>query len=372
MSDSLTDAIRELVEASLDKAADLDDLDATLEIAQTVRSWLASVDALDNLPKSDDILACQRWRNNAEMVAAVLALLDRTGQIPAGPWVDLTYGEHGGWWKPGFNPPPAHLVRCIGPDTTGYDSVPMWTPDDWSDMRDGTFTAGWYRTDFRNAPFPDDSFAVTCFDPPYVLKGTDAQFAGMNAAYGIDSATMRARGAGHRATDYAHVKERDITGYLTRHGWEQRTQSRWATGWFKGDHSVTVPRQSHAGDYPSHVAACFAQIASATGVGADDLAAAIRPPTRKQALEQLIIDGLTEAVRITRPGGWIAAKAGRGIDGGRLFSTDDLMVRTGWALGLTEVASTWLLTTPRSQEHNGPQRSPRANTSRLTIFEVPT
>lgn len=185
MSDSLTDAIRELVEASLDKAADLDDLDATLEIAQTVRSWLASVDALDNLPKSDDILACQRWRNNAEMVAAVLALLDRTGQIPAGPWVDLTYGEHGGWWKPGFNPPPAHLVRCIGPDTTGYPSVPMWRDDDWSEIRDVPFTSGWFRVDFTRLPFPDQNFALSCFDPPYVLKGGRGKFDAMNSRYGV-------------------------------------------------------------------------------------------------------------------------------------------------------------------------------------------
>lgn len=295
-----------------------------------------------------DVMTAYAWRSNAHMIADLRRIL----AFPNGPWCDLTYGQ-GKWWPRAVNPAPEGMVRCVGPHTV--DPAPHDVV-----------------CDFRDTPFRNNRFECVWYDPPYVLKGTDAQFAGMNAAYGIDSATMRARGAGHRATDYAHVKERDITGYLTRHGWEQRTQSRWATGWFKGDHSVTVPRQSHAGDYPSHVAACFAQIASATGVGADDLAAAIRPPTRKQALEQLIIDGLTEAVRITRPGGWIAAKAGRGIDGGRLFSTDDLMVRTGWALGLTEVASTWLLTTPRSQEHNGPQRSPRANTSRLTIFEVPT
>ncbi len=287
MSDSLTDAIRELVEASLDKAADLDDLDATLEIAQTVRSWLASVDALDNLPKSDDILACQRWRNNAEMVAAVLALLDRTGQIPAGPWVDLTYGEHGGWWKPGFNPPPAHLVRCIGPDTTGYDSVPMWTPDDWSDMRDGTFTAGWYRTDFRNAPFPDDSFAVTCFDPPYVLKGGKGAYDGANSRYGV-----------------GHALPRDTGGM-----------------------------------------------------------------TRREQLTNLITDGYHEAVRITKPGGIIIAKGGRGIDGGKLFRTDDLLIRLADDDPSVEVLFEMVYTTvPRSQAHRGKQQNPRSNYSKAPVL----
>jgi hypothetical protein len=171
----------EWVESSLDKAADLDDLDATRAIAQTVRAWLASVDALDNLPTSPDILACQRWRNNAEMVAAVLGLLDRTGQIPPGPWCDLTYGEHGGWWKQGFNPAPPHLVRCIGPDTTGYDAVPIWHDDG----EGGLLGPGFYRIDFRRTPFEDRQFAVVAFDPPYVLKGGAGKFDAMNSRYGV-------------------------------------------------------------------------------------------------------------------------------------------------------------------------------------------
>lgn len=179
--DPVTDAIREQVEASLDKAADLNDLDATREIARTVRRWLASVDVLDSLPASPDILACQRWRNNAEMVAAVLRLLDDTGQIPAGPWCDLTYGEHGGWWLPKFNPAPAHLVRCIGPDTTGYDAVPMWHDDEDS----GLLGPGWYRVDFRRTPFESGQFAATFIDPPYVIKGGKGAYDAMNGRYGV-------------------------------------------------------------------------------------------------------------------------------------------------------------------------------------------
>lgn len=176
----------EWVEASLDKAADLDDLDATREIAQTVRAWLASVDALDNLPTTPDILACQRWRNNAEMVAAILGLLDRTGQIPPGPWCDLTYGEHGGWWKPGFNPAPPHLVRCIGPDTKA--------PTGWGGWATVNGTAimvqQWARIDFRHTSYRTGQFALTCYDPPYVLKGGKGKFDAMNQRYGVGLATL--------------------------------------------------------------------------------------------------------------------------------------------------------------------------------------
>lgn len=93
--------------------------------------------------------------------------------------------------------------------------------------------------------------------------------------------------------------------------------------------------------------------------------------TRKQAVLADITAGLTEAARITRPGGWILAKAGRGIDGGHLVATDDHMTRCGCDLGLEQITSLWLLTTPRSQAHRGPQQSPRSNTSRLTVWRRP-
>lgn len=209
-----------------------------------------------------DVMTAHNWRSNAHM----LADLRRVMPPPKGRWCDLTYGK-GVWWR-APNTPPDDLVRCIGPHTDPVDGAVV--------------------IDFRATPFADDKFAATFFDPPYVLKGTDARFAKMNRAYGIDGETMRARGDG----------------------------------------------------------------------------------TRRENLVALIEDGLTEAARITRPGGWILAKAGRGVDGGPIFSTDDLMVRHGHALGLPEVVSLWLLSTPRSQAHRGPQRTPRSNVSRLTVFEV--
>lgn len=325
-----------------------------------------------------DMMAAQAWKSNAHMLADLFDVMGR----PSGPWVDLTFGEKGAWWN-APNIAPDDLVRCVGPDTaTTRDDV--------------------VRTDFRATPFASDTFGLTCFDPPYVLKGTDAQFAAMNAAYGTDSATMRARSTDrwwrpivpprvepYSTDDATYPAEIAYTplpkGWSLAISWGYEGEyeislkgapctmtarpgyggSRWETYWHTDDDEGDGELKYHSAMHLSLRAAVEYEYKRQTGK-------TLAPPTRKQALEQLIIDGLTEAVRITRPGGWIAAKAGRGIDGGRLFSTDDLMVRTGWALGLTEVASTWLLTTPRSQEHNGPQRSPRANTSRLTIFEVPT
>lgn len=280
--DSPTEAIRELVELALDKAADLDDLDATRAIAQTVRAWLASVDALDSLPTSPDVLACQRWRNNAEMIAAVLGLLDDTGQIPAGPWVDLTYGEHGGWWLPRWNRPPARLVRCIGPMTGELTPKPVYRVDEKVDVEYEE-----YRIDFTDCPFKDDLFAVTCFDPPYVLKGGRGAYDGANSRYGV-----------------GHALPRDTGGM-----------------------------------------------------------------TRREQLTNLITDGYHEAVRITKPGGIIIAKGGRGIDGGKLFRTDDLLIRLADDDPSVEVLFEMVYTTvPRSQAHRGKQLNPRSNCSKAPVL----
>ena len=327
-----------------------------------------------------DVMTAHAWRSNAHMIADLRRIL----AFPNGPWCDLTYGQ-GKWWPRAVNPAPEGMVSCVGPHTV--DPAPH-------DVE----------CDFRTTPFPDDRFTVTWYDPPYVLKGTDAQFAGMNAAYGIDGATMRARGAdrwwrpvvpgGAECAYGASNAAEEIAGTPLPKGWHMTIEvdrngvstvtvhgrrceitaygsglDLWLT--YRPDSEPALTPHYHPSlltpqHHPSLRAAIEYEYKRQTG---KTLAA----PTRKQELEQLIIDGLTEAVRITRPGGWVCAKAGRGIaDGSRPFSTDDIVARTGWALGLTEVTSTWLLTTPRSQAHRGPQRSPRANTSRLTIFEVPT
>ena len=161
--------------------ADVLDTDCLVEFVESVGPWIDAARKLTGLPQSDDLLACQRWRNNAEMIAALIDLYTRTDQIPAGPWVDLTFGKEGGWWLPKFNPAPPHLVCCIGPDTEGYDSVPMWQDDGEGRL----LGPGWYRVDFRNAPFPDGQFALTCFDPPYVLKGGAGAYDSMNGRYGV-------------------------------------------------------------------------------------------------------------------------------------------------------------------------------------------
>ncbi len=214
---------------------------------------------------TSDVMAAYAWKSNAHMLADLFDVMGR----PSGPWVDLTFGEKGAWWN-APNIAPDDLVRCVGPDTaTTRDDV--------------------VRTDFRATPFASNTFGLTCFDPPYVLKGGAGKFDDMNRRYGVG----------------AELTER------------------------RGERS------------------------------------------RKEALFDLVEDGLTEAARITRPGGWVLAKAGRGIDGGKLVRTDDLMVRTGEDMGLTVLTTLLLLSRPRSQAHRGPQKTPRANFSTLIVFEVP-
>lgn len=216
----------------------------------------------DQMP---EVMAVHAWPSNAHM----LADLARIMPYITGPSVDLTHGA--GAWFNAIHPALPGMVRCVGPDTE--DPAPH-------DLV----------TDFRSTPFPDETFATTFYDPPYVLRGSDsASTAAMASRYGINVAQTRTR---------------------------------------KGK-------------------------------------------TRKEALAGLIVDGLTEAARITRPGGRVYTKGGRGIDGGSMFSTDDLIVRHGLSLGLVETCSLWLVNRPRSQAHRGPQRSPRSNVSRLTVFERP-
>ena len=213
-----------------------------------------------------DVMAAHAWRTNAHMLADLFRIMPP----PQGEWIDLTYGGKGGWWREP-NIPPAGLVRCIGPDTVAPEGVDT------------------VRVDFRATAYGSDRFGLTCFDPPYVLKGGAGKFDDMNRRYGVG----------------AELTER------------------------RGERS------------------------------------------RKEALFDLVEDGLTEAARITRLGGWVLAKAGRGIDGGKLVRTDDLMVRTGEDMGLNVLTTLLLLSRPRSQAHRGPQKTPRANFSTLIVFEVP-
>lgn len=329
------------------------------------------------MSSTTDVMTAHSWKSNAHM----LADLRRVMPYPTGRWCDLTYGK-GAWWR-APNTPPDDLVRCIGPHTDPVDGAIV--------------------VDFRATEFADDEFAATFFDPPYVLKGADAQFAAMNRHYGIDAETMRARGAATRdrvipvpADIAAHpdaaygvdwlnfiaavtsvkmpsgwsaaVDQDPYESYLTAEIDGPRGEA-WRVDAFANQWKCCTRHKSADSDWddvdPREDAyyASFAEVVEA-------ICGPLPEPTRRDNLKALIEDGLTEAARITQPGGWIFAKAGRGIDGGKLFATDDLMVQHGHALGLREVVSLWLLSTPRSQKHRGPQRTPRSNISRLTVFEV--
>lgn len=85
----------------------------------------------------------------------------------------------------------------------------------------------------------------------------------------------------------------------------------------------------------------------------------------------LMAGGLTECARVVKPGGRIITKAGRGIDGGRLWRGDNRIVEHGEQLGLVVVTQLVMITRPRPQAHRGPQRNPRSNFSTLTVWDAP-
>ena len=105
-------------------------------------------------------MAAQQWRTNGHLIAegVVPFYLDRSMRI-----LDLTNGR-GTFWKEWQ---PDELVRMF--NTVG-------------DPRARGDVAG----DFTAAPFPDSSFDVVVFDPPYMPKGTPAGWT-MDERYGTGS-----------------------------------------------------------------------------------------------------------------------------------------------------------------------------------------
>lgn len=95
--------------------------------------------------------------SNAELIAAVSSLY-LVGEV-----LDATYGD-GHWWDR-FRPP-----GLVFHDRHKVDGV-----------------------DFRSLPHGDGVFDAVCFDPPYVLSGTDSSARlgpGFQARYGIGSRNM--------------------------------------------------------------------------------------------------------------------------------------------------------------------------------------
>jgi tRNA G10 N-methylase Trm11 len=104
----------------------------------------------------DIVLAAYDWPSNAELIADVA----RLGYIKDDDRVlDPTYGA-GTWWKKFC---PTNLVA----HNRNLD-----------------------KSDFRNLPYPDGSFDVIAFDPPYVAVGgrTTTGIADMHDRYGLTDA----------------------------------------------------------------------------------------------------------------------------------------------------------------------------------------
>jgi hypothetical protein len=110
-----------------------------------------------------EILAAQKWATNADLIVDVASMGYISGRV-----LDCTYGLGNFWSK--------------------------WRPEDLTacDLTLAKSPIG-YSVDFRKMPFPDESFDVVVFDPPYRLMGTPASKVGdskmeadFESAYGID------------------------------------------------------------------------------------------------------------------------------------------------------------------------------------------
>lgn len=103
-----------------------------------------------------NILAATYWPNNAAMVEALVKL----EYLHSGmSMLDATFGK-GGWWR-------------------------SWKPDEL--IKHDLAIDG---VDFRNLPYPDDTFDGVAFDPPYVSVGGRATttIREMYDSYGMDGA----------------------------------------------------------------------------------------------------------------------------------------------------------------------------------------
>lgn len=89
------------------------------------------------------VLASHAWKTNGHLIRDVARLGYLDGTV-----LDITYGEHGGFWK-----------QWQPDDLVAGDLVTEWSPLGRS-------------IDFRRLPMTSRSFDVVVFDPPYKLNGT--------------------------------------------------------------------------------------------------------------------------------------------------------------------------------------------------------
>lgn len=152
-------------------------------------------------------------RTNGERVVD----LARLGYLPE-PVLDPTYGEGGMW------------TRYRPEQLTAHDHDAAKSPTGES-------------IDFRDLPYPDESFATVLYDPPYRFVGTPTNVGGHDDQYGTNQARTKAEiwalivdGAiecGRVASEYLIAKlqrqvvtdeifdqPNTLTNILGEHGWK--------------------------------------------------------------------------------------------------------------------------------------------------------
>lgn len=132
-----------------------------------------------------DVLSIGEWSTNGDLIADVARLGWLSDELTV---LDATYGRGRFWTK--YRPPLLVGVDIDPAKCPGGDSV-----------------------DFRRLPFPDRSFDVVVFDPPYKLNGS-SQLGGFDEDYGVAGAPVtrqeRMRTIAEGAKECARVAARHL------------------------------------------------------------------------------------------------------------------------------------------------------------------
>lgn len=114
--------------------------------------------AIDALFPRDVVVACKRWKTNADLIFDAWRLGYVKGKV-----LDLTAGAKGMWSRRLIPPPNFQALEGI---EAVYNIFANW--------------------DFRNTPCEDGEWDTIFYDPPYKLNGDPNGLAELSERYGVD------------------------------------------------------------------------------------------------------------------------------------------------------------------------------------------